>query len=164
MLPHRRAERTLAPDAAATSHGRMLPVVDERVLRVVPHRPPILRVHAVRAATADAVEVAGREPVGPGALPWSCGAIEGIAQAAAVLLAQGAPPPGDEPPRGMLVAVKRFVVHGEPAPDQDIAYHVRLVRRLGPTAMVAGRAEQAGRALAEGELTLWSNAGAAPRG
>lgn len=142
----------------------MQPVVDEQILRVVPHRPPILRVHAIVAAAPDAVVVLGREPVGPGALPWSCGAIEGIAQAAAALLAQGAPPPGDEPPRGMLVSVKRFVVHAEPAPAGDIAYHVRLVRRLGPTAMVAGRAEQSGRTLAEGELTLWSNVGVAPRG
>ena len=163
MLPHRRPERTLASRALATSHAAMMPIVDERVLRVVPHRPPILRVHAVLAATPEAVAIAGREPSGPGALPWSCGAIEGIAQSAAVLLAQGAPPPGDEPPRGMLVSVKRFVVHAEPTPDADIVYHVRLARRLGPTAMVAGRAEQDGRTLAEGELTLWSNVGAGPR-
>jgi hypothetical protein len=163
MLPHRRGERTLALRPLRPSDPRMAPVVEDRILRVVPHRPPILRVHAVQAASADAVEVRGQEPAGPGELPWSCGAIEGIAQAAAVLLAQGGPPPGDEPPRGMLVAVKRFTVAADPAPGTDIVYRVRLVRRLGPTAMVAGRAEQDGRTLAEGELTLWSNVGAAPR-
>lgn len=138
----------------------MAPAVEDRILRAVPHRPPILRVHAVRAASPAAVEVLGREPAGPGALPWACGAIEGIAQAAALLLAQGGPPSGDEPPRGMLVAVKRFAAPAEPKPDADIVYRVRLVRRFGPTAMVAGRAEQDGALLAEGELTLWSNAGA----
>ncbi|MBL9077956.1 MAG: hypothetical protein JNL08_10660 [Planctomycetes bacterium] len=127
------------------------------ILRVVPHRDPILRLERTLAAARDHVVVAGREPTGPGALAWELGAIEGLAQAAAVLLAQ-AFAVADLPtqPRGLLVAVKRFVVHGAPAPGAEVHYHVRLVRRFGPTALVEGHAESAGSRLAGGELTLWS--------
>ncbi|MFN6196062.1 MAG: hypothetical protein ACK5BN_19800 [Planctomycetota bacterium] len=136
--------------------------VEDRILRVVPHRAPILRIHAVVAVDAAAASVRGREPVGAGALPWSGGAIEGLAQAAAVLLAHGAPP-CDGPRRGMLVGVKRFTVHGEPAAGEDVDYHVTLVRRFGPTALVHGRAECCGVRLAEGEITLWADAGGQPK-
>jgi hypothetical protein len=100
--------------------------------------------------------VLGHEPTGPGALRWELGAVEGLAQSAAVLLGHGVVrDPAAAPPRGMLVAVKRFVVHGEPPPAATIDYHVELVRRLGATALVRGRARCAGVALADGELTLW---------
>ena len=130
--------------------------IDERIPARVPHRAPILRVHRVVADGSDAVHLRGVEPAGAGALPWAAGAIEGLAQSAAVLLAHGLPgAPAAAGGRGMLVAVKRFRVHAHPPPGAEIDYHVRLVRRLGPTAMVTGVARCAGRELAEGELTLW---------
>lgn len=136
--------------------------VEDGILRVVPHRAPILRIHAIAANDGARAILRGREPAGPGALPWACGAIEGIAQSAAVLLAHGAEP-GAGPRRGMLVAVKRFATHAEPAADAEIEYHVALVRRFGPTALVSGHAERDGRRLAEGELTLWIDDGTPPR-
>jgi hypothetical protein len=143
-----------------------VPATDPTILRLVPHRPPILRIHSIAEATADGAVVLGQEPTGSGALSWACGAIEGIAQAAAVLLGQTAPalPTGDAGggPQGMLVAVKRLGIVGEPRADQPIAYRVRLIRRLGPTAMVAGEATQGERLLARGEITLWTNVAAAP--
>jgi len=132
--------------------------VEPAILRVVPHRAPILRLERVLAATLRAVVVAGREPDGPGALPWELGAIEGLAQAAAVLLAQAFAEhelPSD--PRGMLVAVKRFTIDGRPPAGATIHYHVGLVRQFGPTAMVRGHAACDGERLAGGDLTLWSD-------
>ncbi len=124
--------------------------------RWVPHRPPILRVHQLVANNGTTAIVLGREPTGPGSLPWELGAIEGLAQSSAALLAHGLPlTNATAAPRGMLVAVKRFLVHAEPATAAEITYHVRLVRRLGPTALVAGHAEADGQRLASGELTLW---------
>lgn len=141
----------------------MPPPLDAQVLRCVPHRPPILRVHTVVANDGVAAIVRGHEPAGPGALPWAVGAIEGLAQSAAVLLAHGLDAAaGGEPRRGMLVAVKRFTATAEPAHGAEITYHVRLVRRLGPTALVAGHAEAAGVRLAAGELTLWTAGSPAP--
>jgi hypothetical protein len=131
------------------------------ILRLVPHRAPILRLCRVVTAAPTSAVVAGHEPAGPGALPWELGAIEGLAQAAAVLLA--APGSGTTTaaaPRGMLAAVKRFTVTEMPAAGAEIRYHVRLVRRFGPTALVVGHAEADGRQLAAGELTLWSDQGA----
>jgi hypothetical protein len=55
----------------------------------------------------------------------------------------------------MLVAVKRFTVRAHPPAGAAIPYHVRLVRRLGAMALIAGHAEHAGTRLAAGELTLW---------
>jgi hypothetical protein len=138
-----------------------LPTTDPVILRTVPHRPPILRIHTIVTTSADSATTAGHEPQGPGALPWSAGAIEGLAQTAAVLLGHlaGPPTPGAEPPRGMLVSVKRFAVERDPDPRAPIHYHVRLVRRLGPNALVAGHAEQHGQRLCGGELTLWTNVG-----
>lgn len=132
--------------------------VEPLILRVVPHRAPILRLERVVAASTAEVVVAGREPVGPGALPFELGAIEGLAQAAAVLLAQrylGAELP--TAPRGMLVAVKRFAIEAFPPADAELHYHVRLVRRFGPTTLLSGHVEHAGRRLAAGDLTLWSD-------
>lgn len=130
---------------------------DEQVLHSVPHRPPILRVHRVVANDGVAAHVLGREPAGPGALPWPVGAIEGLAQSAAVLLAHGAHAAVDRKPgRGMLVAVQRFTAGADPAPEAEISYHVRLLRRLGATAKVAGHAEASGVTLAAGELTIWT--------
>jgi hypothetical protein len=129
---------------------------DPHLLRQLPHRPPILRVLRRVGGAGDRAVVVGREPAGPGALPWSCGCIEGIAQSAAVLLAGDAAPPADAPPpRGMLVAIKRLRIEAEPSPGEDILYEVRLVRRFGPTALVHGAARQGDRTLAEGDLTLW---------
>lgn len=139
----------------------MSPACSAAILRTVPHRPPILRIHTVLTTTADSATTAGHEPQGTGALPWAAGAIEGLAQTAAVLLGHlaGAPAPGAEPPRGMLVAIKRCTVDRAPDPHAPIHYHVRLVRRLGPNALVAGHAEQHGQRLCSGELTLWTNLG-----
>ena len=128
------------------------------ILRVVPHRDPILRLQRVVAADRERATVAGAEPDGPGALPWELGAIEGLAQAAAVLLAQAfAVEDLPAEPRGMLVAVKRFVVAGAPPPGAEVHYHVELRRRFGPTAIVHGEASCDGRRLAAGDLTLWSD-------
>ncbi|MEO6595054.1 MAG: hypothetical protein ABIP94_09915 [Planctomycetota bacterium] len=143
----------------------MSPPVDPAILAVVPHRPPMLRVHQIVAANAQEVVVVGQEPTGPGALPWELGAIEGLAQAAAVLLAQtmAEPTAPHGAPRGMLVSVKRFTIDAAPASGAEITYHVRLVRRLGATALVTGHAEVAQHRLAGGELTLWTARAEAPR-
>lgn len=134
----------------------MPPAVDPAVLQTVPHRAPILRVHELVRHDEATAWVRGCEPTGPGALPWFAGAIEGLAQSAAVLLAHGAADAaGAGPRRGMLVAVKRFTVDAAPPPGATIDYHVRLVRRLGPNALVAGHAEVDGVRCAAGELTLW---------
>ncbi len=124
----------------------------------MPHRAPILRLERVLCASTTIAVVAGREPTGRGALPWGLGAIEGLAQAAAVLLAQAfAAHELPQNPRGMLVAVKRFVIDGEPPAGAELHYHVQLVRRFGPTTLLRGHAEHAGRRLAGGDLTLWSD-------
>jgi hypothetical protein len=131
---------------------------DARIVARVPHRAPILRVHRVVAEAAGVVHLRGCEPQGPGALSWAAGAIEGLAQSAAVMLGFGladADAAVAAGRRGMLVAVKHHRVLAEPAPGAEIDYHVRLVRRIGPTVMVAGRAAIGEQTLAEGELTLW---------
>jgi hypothetical protein len=138
----------------------MVDGVDPALLRVVPHRAPILRVQRVLAHGGDTAIVLGREPEGPGALRWELGAIEGLAQSAAAMLGHGR----DEGPhggRGMLVAVKRFTVDAHPPSGATIHYHVRLVRRLGAMALIAGHAEHDGVRLAAGELTLWLGAAGA---
>ena len=137
------------------------PPPDPVILRTVPHRPPILRIHTILITTAETASTAGHEPSGPGALPWAAGAIEGLAQTAAVLLGHlaGEPAAGAEAPRGMLVSVKRFTIVRDPDPAEPIHYHVQLVRRLGPNALVRGHAEQGDRLLGGGELTLWTNVG-----
>ncbi len=134
----------------------MPPEVDAAVLRSVPHRAPILRVHRVLARDGNRVRTAGREPDGPGALPWAAGAIEGMAQTAALLGSPADAEPRAQAPRGMLVAVKRLRVHETPPPGAEIHYAVEMVRRFGPTALLRGTAECQGRLLASGELTLWS--------
>lgn len=148
------------PAFVTTPICSMNPVPDPELLRLVPHRPPILRLERILTATADAATTAGREPTGPGALPWACGAIEGLAQSASVMLGQGIEVAPATAPRGMLVSVKRFAVLAEPSVDQTITYRVRLVRRHGPTALVQGEAEQEGRLLCRGELMLWTDLGA----
>lgn len=136
--------------------------VEPAVLRCVPHRAPILRIVRIVTADGECATTIGREPIGPGTLPWALAAIEGLAQSAAIAMAHAAPPAAAgeanaaEPPRGMLVAVKRLTVTATPRAEADITYHVRIVRRIGPTTLVAGRAECDGQRLAEGELMLWA--------
>lgn len=132
-----------------------MPLPDPDVLARVPHRAPILRVHRVVAVDGRTATVLGSEPDGLGALPWAAGAIEGIAQAAAILLGHGHEP-GSDPVRGMLVGVRAFSASLAPPPGGTVTYRVELVRRLGRTARVRGRAERDGRILATGELTLWT--------
>lgn len=134
-----------------------MPEVEPRILRVVPHRAPILRIERLVEAAGDRAIVAGREPTGAGSLPWALGAIEGLAQSTAVLLSHAiAAAQLPDRPQGLLVAIRRFTVSAAPPPGGEIHYHVQLVRRFGPTTLVAGHAECAGRRLAAGELTLWS--------
>ncbi|MBL8756303.1 MAG: hypothetical protein JNK15_23610 [Planctomycetes bacterium] len=130
--------------------------IDDAVLQAVPHRAPILRVHRILLRSRDRVRAAGCEPTGPGALPWAAGAIEGMAQTAALLALPADAGPGGSAPQGMLVAVKKFRIHATPPPDAEIEYTVELVRRFGPTALLRGIAECNGLNCASGELTLWS--------
>jgi hypothetical protein len=132
----------------------MVEGVDPVLLRSVPHRAPILRVQRVLAHGGDTAIVLGNEPEGEGALRWELGAIEGLAQSAAALLGHGRDH-GAPRAHGMLVAVKRFTVDADPPNGATIHYHVRLVRRLGAMALIAGHAEHDGVRLAAGELTLW---------
>lgn len=155
IVPRQPPRRTLARRGPRASTARVALPADDFVLQQLPHRPPILRVHRLVQADGDTAIVAGREPTGPGALPWALGAIEGIAQSAAVLLGSAAPPAGDRQLAGMLVAVRHLVVSSPPPADAEVLYHVALVRRFGPTALVRGRAEVDGRLLAAGEVTLW---------
>lgn len=129
--------------------------VDPMILQVLPHRAPILRVHRFVTAAGDAAVVAGAEAGAAGDLPWDVGAIEGMAQAAALLLAHRASDP-PQPIRGMLVAVPRFAIHARPEPGAEIEYHVRLVRRFGAMSMIEGRAVAGGQDLAAGQLTVWT--------
>lgn len=156
IVPRRPPRSTLARREPRASTARVALPADDFVLQRLPHRPPILRVHRLVHAGGDAAIVAGREPGGPGAMPWALGAIEGIAQSAAVLLGHAIPPqPDGSAPAGMLVAVRHLVVSAAPPADAEVLYHIALVRRLGPTALVRGRAEVDGRILAAGEVTLW---------
>jgi hypothetical protein len=53
--------------------------------------------------------------------------------------------------------VKKFRVLGTPAAGSEIHYTVELLRRIGPTGLLRGKATTAdGTLLAQGELTLWS--------
>ncbi len=52
--------------------------------------------------------------------------------------------------------MKRLAVMATPRAEAEITYHVRIVRRIGPTTLVTGRAECDGQSLAEGELVLWA--------
>lgn len=158
IVPGRPVPRTLAADNRWRSDAGVPGTVDPLILRVVPHRAPILRLERVRSATVELAVVAGREPTGPGALPFELGAIEGLAQAAAVLLAQAfLDHELPEAPRGMLVAVKRFAIEAFPPVGAELHYHVRLLRRFGPTTLLSGHVEHAGRRLCGGDLTLWSD-------
>lgn len=132
----------------------------DAISALVPHRPPILRLQQIIAATPEFAETAGHEPMS-GGLPWELGAIEGLAQTAAVLHGQHHPLLA-EAPAGMLVGLRRFTFHRAPCPGAALRYRIELVRRLGPAVLVAGRASADGVVYAEGELKLWNPEPASP--
>lgn len=121
---------------------------DEALLRRVPHRAPILRIARIVTLDGQRAIACGSAPGRPGdEMPWEACAIEGVAQTAALLGA-------GEVREGRLVGIRRFVCHGVPPAGIEVRYTAELVRRVGPTGLVRGRAECDGELLAEVEITL----------
>jgi predicted hotdog family 3-hydroxylacyl-ACP dehydratase len=69
-------------------------------------------------------------------------------------LARARPGPGG-PEAGFLVAVKKMDFFGRPEVGTSVEITVRVLSRVDDFAVVSGRAVQAGRLLAEGQVTVF---------
>lgn len=120
--------------------------------RYVPHRPPILCLRAVLAASATEATAEGRveAPHAPDGAQWEGGLIEGLAQTAAALRpASGAPRPA------FLVGLSDFDVLRRPRVGELVRYTVTLERNADPFVLARGEARCGDEVVARGGLKFF---------
>ena len=86
--------------------------------------------------------------------PWEGWLVEGLAQTAALLNAEGY----DEVGRGLLVQVRHFDIHRVPVEGEALTLRLDLVRRLPPLTLMTGKVTCGSETLAEGELKFFLEA------
>ncbi len=127
--------------------------------RLIPHRPPALCIDEVLEVSTDRAITSRRVPESAteaGKL-WEPWLIEGLAQTAAVLHGQlhGA---DAEQHEGLLVGVRRFSVHRQPAAGELVHLHVEVIKRIAPLTLIQGRATVDDQLVATGELKFYVEA------
>jgi len=83
--------------------------------------------------------------------PWEGWLVEGLAQTAALLNAEGY----NETGKGMLVQVRRFEFFRLPQAGERLTLRVDIVRRLPPLTLSTGRVTAGSETLAQGELKFY---------
>lgn len=125
----------------------------ERLVDLIPHRPPWLLVDGVVARSADGVEavklLAADDPtLRDGEWPEAM-ALEALAQAAACVNAGAL---GAH--HGLLVAARDVVFDGRARAGDRVALHARKLAALGALVRFAVEARVGERLIARGELTF----------
>lgn len=128
------------------------------------HRPPILCLERIVTAEAESVICAGVVRDGPLAAAgrlWEGALVEGLSQAAGVLNGLHARRRGAAPEAGMLVGIRALEIARRPAVGEEVAYEVRLIKRLDPVTLMHGTARVGDEVVASGELKFYAAAAAA---
>jgi len=130
--------------------------MDEALSAILPHRPPMVMIDALVRCEGDSAEAAKTFAAGgygsEGGIVLEAALIECLAQAVAAFQGRQARQAGREPPRGMLVGVSDFAFHRPARCGRPLRLTVEVTRRLGPFVLAAGRVEQDGALVAEGNL------------
>ena len=124
---------------------------------LIPHRRPMLAVDELIGLTED--EAVSRTVIRPDSIFLdSRGRVEEAVlfeMAAQTFAALAAGRQKDGPEAGFLVAVKKMDLSGRPEVGTAIEVSAKVLSRVDDFAVIAGRAVQAGRLLAEGQLTIF---------
>jgi 3-hydroxymyristoyl/3-hydroxydecanoyl-(acyl carrier protein) dehydratase len=118
----------------------------------IPHRPPILCID--RILDADQQHAVAERVVAHGEL-WELALIEGLAQTAGVLNAYDAHVSGRLQKHGMLVGVRRLVVHRRARAGERIVFRVELIRRIAPLTLMRCEAKVGEEMLAAGDMKFY---------
>lgn len=134
--------------------------MDDALADILPHRPPMVMIDAlVRCDGESAVAVKTFWPEGYGSdgeRVIEVALIECLAQTMAAFQGkETARRAGRRPARGMLVGVSGFAFHLPARCGRPVRLRVEVIRRLGPLCLAAGRVEQDGALVAEGNLKFY---------
>jgi predicted hotdog family 3-hydroxylacyl-ACP dehydratase len=127
---------------------------------LIPHRRPMLAVDELISLSED--EAVSRTVIRPDSFFLDARdrveeslLFEMTAQTFAALAAASARPGPGGPEAGFLVAVKKMDFFGRPEVGTAIEITVRVLSRVDDFSVVSGRAVQAGRLLAEGQVNVF---------
>jgi predicted hotdog family 3-hydroxylacyl-ACP dehydratase len=130
--------------------------MEPTLAELLPHRPPMVMVDALVRCEDDSAVAVKTFAEGSYGTDGGCvleGAlIECLAQTVAALHGHRAHQGGGRVPRGLLVGVTDFAFRRPASCGRPLQLTVRITRRLGPFCLAAGRIEQDGSLVAEGEL------------
>ena len=134
------------------------------ITALIPHRPPMLMIDALKRCDADSAVAtktfrAGSYGLHDGRV-IEAALIECVAQAVAALHGSSS---GAQPHAGMLVGVTDFKYYSPAEADRELEVTVEITKRLGPLCMANGRVSQGEVPVAEGRLKFYieEDAGAA---
>ncbi|MHC5054335.1 MAG: hypothetical protein ACYTKD_06420 [Planctomycetota bacterium] len=134
---------------------RPIPAIED----IIPHRHPIVMVDALIEASDDGGVGAKTFREGDygldGEKVMETALVESIAQTAAAVQGERFRREGGGPKVGFLVTVSGFRFLSEAVRGEKLLMTVRVLRRLGRMALVAGSASCDGRTVAEGELKFY---------
>jgi 3-hydroxyacyl-[acyl-carrier-protein] dehydratase len=130
--------------------------MEPTLAELLPHRPPMVMVDALVRCDGDsaaAVKTFAQGSYGTdGGGVLESALIECLAQTVAALHGYRAHQSGGRAPRGLLVGVTDFAFCRPAQCGRPLRLTVQITRRLGPFCLAAGRIEQDGSLVAEGEL------------
>ena len=133
--------------------------MDDIVLKLLPHRPPMLLIDELIVADAESAVVSKTFQEGDfgthGAFVLDSILIECVAQAVAVLNGFNAHQSGAPPARGMLVGISGFDFVGRAETGIPLRISCKGTDRFGPFRLADGQVEQQGKLLAKGSLKFY---------
>ena len=133
--------------------------MDEILLKLLPHRPPMLLIDEVIEVDAESAVVAKTFHEGDfgtrGGLVLDSILIECVAQAVALLNGFNALPSGAPAARGLLVGIDGFEFVARARTGIPLRISCRGTDRFGPFRLADGQVEQQGELLAKGSLKFY---------
>lgn len=133
--------------------------MDDRILKLLPHRPPMLLIDEVIEVDAESAVVTKTFQEGDfgtrGAFVLDSILIECVAQAVAVLNGFNAPSPPAPAARGLLVGISGFDFVARARTDIPLRISCKGTDRFGPFRLADGQVEQQGELVAKGSLKFY---------
>jgi predicted hotdog family 3-hydroxylacyl-ACP dehydratase len=137
--------------------------MDNDILNLIPHRPPMVMIDSVEETGEASVRAAKTFAPGDfgtdGEQVIEPVLVECLAQAVAAIQGIEARKTGNAPAAGMLVGIDGFEIKNTAVTGIPIEITVEITRKFGPFAFAEGALAQDGKTLAHGSLKFYIEGG-----
>lgn len=138
-----------------------LPVTGEKILELIPQRPPFVMVDSLLAVDENSCETAFSIPEGnilvQDGLFSEPGLIENMAQSAAAMTGFDVISSGQQPKTGFIAAIKNLQIHKLPKSGQTIKTQITIIDHVLDFTLISGKVFDNNDIFAECEMKIFIN-------